>query len=105
MEGQAKVRTAAFHPPLPLPAFQGCVASGVSLCGREQGREGPVVQLKELRGLGSTRSAGTSLLAMPGRHLLHGAEGPAGWRVLALPCSGCWCRVAAPVALSAVGLL
>ena len=110
MEGQAQVRMPAFHPPLAVPGCQGCAASGVSLCGRERGREagrqGPAVPLGQRRGLGSHQERRHVLAGGAGRRpAARGTEpgrpeapSSAALRLLVPPGSS-------PVALAAAGLL
>ncbi|KAM6084880.1 uncharacterized protein LJ206_006805 [Theristicus caerulescens] len=93
MEGQAEVRMAAFHPPLAVPRWQGCAASGVGLCGRVGGSHGCHSGSGE--GWGATRNVGKSSLAVLGGNLRHRAGSLGGQRVPTLPRSVCWCWVAA----------
>ena len=92
MEGQAEVRLAALHPSQAVLGCERCVASGVSLCGREGGSHGATRGAEKLE-----EPPGTPARPRWRRweESCRGAESPAGQRVPAPPRSGCWCRLAA----------
>jgi len=86
LEGQAKVRLAAFHPPLAVP---GCQVSRVTFCRRVVWCHSRAERVGEHRECQHVLAGGAGMkLAVLGRE-------PVGQSVPAVPRSGCWCHVAA----------